>query len=67
MPEPKLKASTASRGPIGSAHRRCPLWNSWLGHALGKARGVRFYYEPDNVDADPKRKTSLVAVVRPYR
>jgi hypothetical protein len=26
---------------------------SWLGHALGRARGVRFYYEPDNVDADP--------------
>jgi len=26
---------------------------SWLGHALGRARRVRFYYEPDNVDADP--------------
>ncbi len=26
---------------------------SWLGHALGRAQGVRFYYEPDNVDADP--------------
>jgi len=26
---------------------------SWLGHALGRARDVRFYYEPDNVDADP--------------
>lgn len=26
---------------------------SWLGHALGRAHGVRFYYEPDNIDADP--------------
>ncbi len=26
---------------------------TWLGHAMGKAPGVRFYYEPDNVDADP--------------
>lgn len=26
---------------------------SWLGHTLGRAPGVRFYYEPDNIDADP--------------
>ena len=26
---------------------------SWLGQALGRAQGVRFYYEPDNIDADP--------------
>jgi hypothetical protein len=26
---------------------------SWLGEALGRARGVHFYYEPDNIDADP--------------
>lgn len=26
---------------------------SWLGHTMGRAPGVRFYYEPDNVDADP--------------
>ena len=31
---------------------------SWLGHALGRARGVRFYYEPDNVDADPSKNTT---------
>ena len=31
---------------------------SWLGHALGRARGVRFYYEPDNVDADPSKDTA---------
>jgi len=27
---------------------------SWLGRALATAEGVRFYYEPDNVDADPE-------------
>ncbi len=26
---------------------------SWLGYAMGRAPGVRFYYEPDNVGADP--------------
>lgn len=26
---------------------------SWLGQALGRAHGVHFYYEPDNIDADP--------------
>jgi len=32
---------------------------SWLGHALGRAQGVRFYYEPDNVDADPAAADSV--------
>lgn len=26
---------------------------SWLGQAIGHAPRVRFYYEPDNIDADP--------------
>ena len=26
---------------------------SWVGRAFGKAPHVRFYYEPDNIDADP--------------
>ena len=26
---------------------------SWVGRAFGRAPHVRFYYEPDNIDADP--------------
>jgi hypothetical protein len=39
---------------------------SWLGHALGRARGVRFYYEPDNVDADPLKSTAGQHGFGPY-
>jgi hypothetical protein len=31
---------------------------SWLGYAMGRAPGARFYYEPDNVDADPTEANS---------
>jgi Sulfotransferase family len=54
MREPRLTASAGRAGAgrivlVGVARSG----TSWLGHALGRARGVRFYYEPDNVDADP--------------
>lgn len=32
---------------------------SWLGRAMGRAPGVRFYYEPDNVGADPTGARSV--------
>jgi hypothetical protein len=54
MPQQQLKASeTAPRTDRLALIGVARSGTSWLGHALGKARGVRFYYEPDNVDADP--------------
>lgn len=53
MPESELIAGTAGRRDrvllVGVARSG----TSWVGRAFGKAPHVRFYYEPDNIDADP--------------
>lgn len=52
MPPPLTRSGSRALPPIlliGVARSG----TSWLGRALGRAPGVRFYYEPDNVDADP--------------
>ena len=53
MPEPILTSASAPRRDrvvlIGVARSG----TSWLSRAASRARGVRYYYEPDNVDAHP--------------
>jgi hypothetical protein len=52
MPETPLNAAGVRRDRvllIGVARSG----TSWVGRAFGKAPNVRFYYEPDNIDADP--------------
>jgi hypothetical protein len=53
MPQSSLNghdAAPASRVLLTGVARS---GTSWLGQALGRADGVRYYYEPDNIDADP--------------
>jgi hypothetical protein len=53
MSEPQLNAGAVERRDrvllIGVARSG----TSWVGRAFGRAPHVRFYYEPDNIDADP--------------
>jgi hypothetical protein len=52
VPESSVTAAGARRDRvllIGVARSG----TSWVGRAFGKAPNVRFYYEPDNIDADP--------------
>lgn len=53
MPQNSVKESSAGTPARTLLVGVARSGTSWLGHALGRADGVRFYYEPDNIDADP--------------